>query len=156
MYKKNELNKKKIIVLCLLAVVIGALATAIAKILLLSISFLTNLFWFHQLSFEKVELVTHQFSPIYILVPVLGGLIVGLMARYGSHAIRGHGIPEVMENILTKESKIPRRITFLKPLSSAIAIGSGGPFGAEGPIIATGSSVGSWIGRHFYFTEYDR
>lgn len=156
MYKKNELDKKKIIVLCLLAVIIGALATLIAKILLLSIAFFTNLFWFNQFSFKNVELVTHHFSPIYILVPVLGGLIIGLMARYGSHAIRGHGIPEVMENILTKESKIPRRMTILKPLSAAIAIGSGGPFGAEGPIIATGSSVGSWIGRHFYFTEYER
>ena len=155
MYKKNELNRKKISVLCLLAVVMGAIATVVAKILVLAISFFTNLFWFHQFSFEKVELVTHHFSAIYILVPVLGGLIVGLMARYGSHAIRGHGIPEVMETILTKGSRIPRRITFLKPLSSAIAIGSGGPFGAEGPIIATGSSVGSWIGRYFYFTEYD-
>lgn len=156
MYKKNELNKNKIVVLCLLSFVIGTFATVIAKILLLAISFFTNLFWFQQFSFQKVELVNHHFSPIYILVPVLGGLIVGLMARFGSQAIRGHGIPEVMENILTKESRIPRRITFLKPLSAAIAIGSGGPFGAEGPIIATGSSVGSWIGRHFYFSEYER
>ncbi len=156
MYKKNELDRKKITVLCLMSAVIGALATVIAKILLLAIAFFTNLFWFHEFSFDKVELVSHQFSPIYILVPVIGGLIVGLMARYGSHAIRGHGIPEVMENILTKESKIPRRMTILKPLSAAIAIGSGGPFGAEGPIIATGSSVGSWIGRHFYFSEYER
>lgn len=156
MYKKNELNKRKIIILCLMSFAIGAFATVIAKILILSISFFTNLFWFSKFSLEKVELVNHHFSPIYILVPVIGGLIVGLMARYGSQAIRGHGIPEVMENILTKESRIPRRITFLKPLSAAIAIGSGGPFGAEGPIIATGSSVGSWIGRHFYFSEYDR
>lgn len=156
MYKKNEMGRRKITILCLMSVAIGAFATVIAKILLLSINFFTNLFWFHQLSFEKVELITHQFSPMYILVPVIGGLIVGLMARFGSQAIRGHGIPEVMENILTKESKIPRRMTFLKPLSAAIAIGSGGPFGAEGPIIATGSAVGSWIGRHFYFSEYER
>ena len=156
MYKKNELDRKRISVICILAVLIGASATVIAKILLLSIAFFTNLFWFHEFSLKSVELVNHHFSPVYILVPVLGGLIVGLMARFGSQAIRGHGIPEVMENILTKESKIPRRMTFLKPLSAAIAIGSGGPFGAEGPIIATGSSVGSWIGRHFYFSEYER
>lgn len=156
MYKKNELNHNKIIVLCLMAVVIGSVATVIAKILLFAIAFFTNLFWFHQFSISQVELVDHHFSPIYILVPVIGGLIVGLMARFGSQAIRGHGIPEVMENILTKESKIPRRMTLLKPLSAAIAIGSGGPFGAEGPIIATGSSVGSWIGRHMFFSEYER
>ena len=156
MYKKNELTKKKIITLCLMSIVIGAFATIIAKTLLISISFFTNLFWFQQFSIQKVELIYHHFTAYYILVPVLGGLIVGLMARFGSQAIRGHGIPEVMENILTKESKIPRRMTFLKPLSAAIAIGSGGPFGAEGPIIATGSSGGSWIGRHFYFSEYER
>ena len=156
MYKKNELTKKRIIVLCLLSIMIGAFATVIAKVLLLSIAFFTNLFWFQQFSFQNIELANYQFSPIYILVPVIGGLIVGFMARFGSQAIRGHGIPEVMENILTKESRIPRRMTFLKPLSAAIAIGSGGPFGAEGPIIATGSSIGSWIGRHFYFSEYER
>jgi CIC family chloride channel protein len=156
MYKKNELKRSKIFIVCLTAMGLGVLSTFIAKLLLLSIAFFTNLFWFQKFSLERVELVNFHFQPIYILIPVLGGLIVGIMARFGSHAIRGHGIPEVMENILTKESKIPRRIIFLKPLSAAIAIGSGGPFGAEGPIIATGSSVGSWIGRHLYFTEYER
>lgn len=156
MYKKNELTKRRIIILCLVAIAIGVFSTFVAKILLLSISFFTNLFWFQTFSLKSVDLAAHHFPFYYILVPVLGGLIVGLMAKFGSQAIRGHGIPEVMENILTKESKIPRRITFLKPLSSAIAIGSGGPFGAEGPIIATGSAIGSWIGRHFYFSEYER
>ena len=152
----SELKRRRMLILCLFAALIGALSNAIAKILLLAIAFFTNLFWFHKISFIPAELVTHQFEAIYILVPVIGGLIVGLMARYGSQAIRGHGIPEVMENILTKESKIPRRMTILKPLSAAISIGSGGPFGAEGPIIATGSSIGSWIGRHLYFHEYER
>lgn len=156
MYKKNEFARQKMIVLCLLASLIGVLATIVAKTLLLSISFFTNLFWFQKLSFQSVDLGNFQFSFIYCLVPVVGGFIVGLMARFGSKAIRGHGIPEVMENILTKESKIPRRMTILKPLSAAISIGSGGPFGAEGPIIATGSSLGSWIGRHFYFKENER
>ncbi len=156
MYKKTEIKRTRILILCSVSALIGLSATVIAKVLLLLINFFTHLFWFHRFSLEKIDLVHHTFSPVYILVPVLGGLIVGLMAKFGSKAIRGHGIPEVMENILTKESKIPRRITFLKPLSSAIAIGSGGPFGAEGPIIATGSSFGSWIGRHFYFSEYER
>ncbi len=156
MYKKIELNRKKMIVLCLVSALIGILSTLIAKILLLSISFFTNLFWFQTFSTHRLELGEHQFPLSYIFIPVLGGFIVGLMARYGSKAIRGHGIPEVMENILTKESRIPRRMTLLKPLSAAISIGSGGPFGAEGPIIATGSAVGSWIGRHLYFKENER
>ncbi|WPU64314.1 chloride channel protein [Peredibacter starrii] len=156
MYKQIEFDRKKLIILCSLAALIGALATVVAKVLLLAIAFFTNLFWFQSLSTHRVELGEHQFPLIYIFIPVIGGFIVGLMARYGSKAIRGHGIPEVMENILTKESKIPRRMTLLKPLSAAISIGSGGPFGAEGPIIATGSSLGSWIGRHFYFSEYER
>src|SRR5262249_25742169 len=82
-----------------------------------------------------------------ILVPAAGGLIVGVMARYGSPAIRGHGIPEAMEQVLTNQSRIPPRITFLKPVSAAIAIGTGGPFGAEGPIIPTGGALGSLFGQ---------
>ena len=82
-----------------------------------------------------------------IFVPIVGGVIVGFMARYGLQAIRGHGIPEAMEQVLPNESRIPARITFLKPLSAAIAIGTGGPFGAEGPIIATGGALGSLIGQ---------
>lgn len=156
MYKKIEFDRKRMIILCLLSSLIGALATVVAKLLLLSIAFFTNLFWFQSFSTHRVDLGDYHFPISYIFIPVIGGLIVGLMARYGSKAIRGHGIPEVMENILTKESKIPRRMTLLKPLSAAISIGSGGPFGAEGPIIATGSSLGSWIGRHFYFSEYER
>jgi CIC family chloride channel protein len=156
MYKKIELDRKKMVILCLLSVCIGCLSTLVAKILLMAIAFFTNLFWFQTISTHRVELGSYHFSPAYIFIPVIGGFIIGIMARYGSKAIRGHGIPEVMENILTKESKIPRRMTLLKPLSAAISIGSGGPFGAEGPIIATGSSIGSWIGRHFYFNEYER
>ena len=78
--------------------------------------------------------------------------MVGLMARWGSRAIRGHGIPEAMEQVLLNESKIPPRITFLKPISSAVAIGTGGPFGAEGPIIATGGALGSFIGQVLHVT----
>ncbi|MEP6985250.1 MAG: chloride channel protein, partial [Chloroflexota bacterium] len=82
-----------------------------------------------------------------IVIPVIGGIIVGFMARYGHKGIRGHGIPEAMEQVLLNQSRIPPRITFLKPLSAAIAIGTGGPFGAEGPIIATGGALGSLIGQ---------
>lgn len=156
MYLKPQFNHSRLVLLCIVSSFVGLLAVPVAKVLISAIAFFTNLFWFQSFSLHSGELVDHQFSPIYILVPVLGGILVGIMARYGSQAIRGHGIPEVMENILTKESRIPRRITFLKPLSAAIAIGSGGPFGAEGPIIATGGALGSWIGRHLYFKEYER
>lgn len=156
MYKKNAFSKREMILLCLVSGMLGILATLIAKLLLWAIALVTNLFWFQTLSLKSQELVSYQMEPWQILIPALGGVIVGLMAKYGSQAIRGHGIPEVMENILTKESRIPRRMTFLKPLSAAIAIGSGGPFGAEGPIIATGSSIGSWIGLHTKFSEYQR
>jgi chloride channel protein, CIC family len=89
-------------------------------------------------------------------VPVIGAVLVGLMARYGSRAIRGHGIPEAMEQVLTNESRIPARVTFLKPLSAALSIGSGGPFGAEGPIIATGGALGSLIGQWVHTSAQER
>src|SRR5204863_5893249 len=91
-----------------------------------------------------------------MVIPVIGGIIVGFMARYGSRAIRGHGIPEAMEQVLLNESRIPARLTFLKPISAAIAIGTGGPFGAEGPIIATGGALGSLIGQIMSTTATER
>ena len=91
-----------------------------------------------------------------IFVPIVGGVIVGFMARYGHQAIRGHGIPEAMEQVLLNESRIPPRITFLKPLSAAFAIGTGGPCGAEGPIIATGGALGSVIGQIIRTTAMER
>jgi CIC family chloride channel protein len=156
MYRSLEFKQKKLVFLCLIAVLIGFLSTFVAKLLILAIAFFSHLFWFQEFSFKPIEVAQYHFGPIYILVPVLGGLIIGLMARFISKDIRGHGIPEVMENILTRGSRIPRRMTLLKPLSAAISIGSGGPFGAEGPIIATGSSLGSWMGRHLYFSDNER
>ncbi|WP_197468836.1 chloride channel protein, partial [Alcanivorax sp. HI0083] len=91
-----------------------------------------------------------------IVIPVIGGLIVGAMARWGANAIRGHGIPEAMEQVLLNDSRIPARITFLKPLSSAVSIGTGGPFGAEGPIIATGGALGSLLGQISHITALER
>ena len=142
--------------LCLAALFIGALAFPVALSLLYGINFFTQLFYFQRLSFQEAKPDPQNLGLISILIPAFGGLIVGLMARFGSAAIRGHGIPEAMEKILLDESKIPFRMVFLKPISSAIAIGSGGPFGAEGPIIATGGALGSLLGQVLPFSKFER
>src|SRR5678816_990573 len=107
-------------------------------------------------SFASSTPAANNYGLLVIIVPVIGGIAVGLMALYGSKAIRGHGIPEAMEQILTNKSKIRPSITFLKPLSAAISIGTGGPFGAEGPIIATGGAFGSTLGQLLKITHYER
>jgi H+/Cl- antiporter ClcA len=121
-----------------LAVLIGALGAGIALGLLDMIGFFTNLVYYQRLSVRLVSPNANTLGAIAIVIPVVGGLIVGLMARYGSEQIRGHGIPEAMENILVNGSRVQPRLAVLKPISSAISIGTGGPFGAEGPIILTG------------------
>jgi len=113
----------------------------------LLIGLITNLSFYGRLSTNFVSPAGNQLGSLVIAVPILGAVVVGLMARYGSGAIRGHGIPEAMEQVLLNQSRIPPRLTFLKPLSAAVSIGTGGPFGAEGPIIATGGALGSLIGQ---------
>lgn len=142
--------------ICVIAVLLAIISSAVAKVLLLSIAFFTNLFYFQRISVTNVSPADNHLGFAAILVPIIGGLIIGYMARYGSKAIRGHGIPEAMENVLLRESRIPKRIVILKPLSAAISIGSGGPFGAEGPIIATGGALGSLIGRLAIFNRKER
>jgi len=143
---------RRTLLLCVLAVLLGLAAAVTARVLVALIFFVTNLAFFGRLSVAAVEpaAAVPALGAWVVLIPVLGGLLVGLMARYGSRAIRGHGIPEAMEQVLTNRSRIPARVTVLKPLSSAVAIGTGSPFGAEGPIIATGGALGSLIGQ---FTE---
>ncbi|MBX3022550.1 MAG: chloride channel protein [Bdellovibrionales bacterium] len=153
---KSALLRRHQARLCLTAVAIGLVSYGLAILLLKSISLFTNLFYYLRFSFEEVKPDPSLLGWLSIFVPALGGLIVGLLARFGSMAIRGHGIPEAMEKILLDESKIPTRILFLKPLSSAISIGSGGPFGAEGPIIATGGALGSIVGQLFPFNGFER
>lgn len=154
--EKELIQRRRLLLVCALSCVVAVLAMAVAKILLIGIQLFTNLFYFQSFSLMERPPSENTMGWWAILVPVVGGLIVGLMARYGSASIRGHGIPEAMENILEKDSRIPRRITLLKPLSSAIAIGSGGPFGAEGPIIATGGALGSWLGQIVPISPYER
>jgi len=141
-----------------LAIPVGALCAFVAVLLQRLIGFFTNLFY--NLDFtipsKMVDPNFDTLSWVAIFVPVLGGLIVGLMARYGSERIRGHGIPEALEAILIGEGRMQPRVAILKPLSSAISIGSGGPFGAEGPIIMTGGAVGSIIAQVFHMSAAER
>jgi CIC family chloride channel protein len=139
-----------------LAVGVAVLAALAAQFLTRLIGFITNLAFYSRLSTSFTSPADNHLGLGVILVPVIGALIVGLMARFGSEAIRGHGIPEAMEQVLLNESRIPARITFLKPVSAAIAIGTGGPFGAEGPIIATGGALGSVIGQIRHTTAIER
>jgi H+/Cl- antiporter ClcA len=146
----------RMITISLLAVMIGLISTFVAWILLQLIAFFTNLFYYKRFSTATMSPAGHHLGWFAVLVPVVGALIIGLMARYGSERIRGHGIPEALESILLNGSKVQPRLAVLKPLSSAISIGSGGPFGAEGPIIMTGGAFGSIIAQLFHLTSAER
>jgi H+/Cl- antiporter ClcA/CBS domain-containing protein len=146
----------RVLRLCGLAVLVALLAALAARLLTALIALCTNLAWFGALSTAPRSPADNHLGLVGALVPVLGGLLVGLMARYGSAAIRGHGIPEAMEQVLLNKSRIPARVTVLKPLSAAISIGTGGPFGAEGPIIATGGALGSLLGQLLHTTAGER
>jgi H+/Cl- antiporter ClcA/CBS domain-containing protein len=140
-----------------LAVLLALAAGLAAQLLTRLIGLVTNVAFHGRLATELVAPGAGHREPLALLLtPVVGALVVGLMARYGSAAIRGHGIPEVMEKVLYGESRIPARVLFLKPLSAAIAIGTGGPFGAEGPIIATGGALGSVTGQFLHVTTDER
>jgi H+/Cl- antiporter ClcA len=139
-----------------LALLIGVLGAGISLALLDMIGFFTNLFYFQRLSVHLVSPYGNTLGAIAVVIPIGGGLIVGLMARFGSEQIRGHGIPEAMERILINGSKVAPRLAILKPISSAVSIGTGGPFGAEGPIILTGGAVGSIVGQLFHLTAAQR
>jgi H+/Cl- antiporter ClcA/CBS domain-containing protein len=139
-----------------LAVAIAIGAGLVAQLLTALIALITNLAFFHTASLTLRSPGTADVGAWVILIPVAGALVIGLMARYGSAAIRGHGIPEVMERVLYGESRIPARIMVLKPLSAAVAIGTGGPFGAEGPIIATGGAIGSLVGQVLHASADER
>ncbi len=146
----------RVIPLSIIGIVVGVIGAYLALILLKLIYLFTNLFFFHQWSFQFRSPALNTLGYFEILVPVAGGLIVGLMARYGSERIRGHGIPEAIEAILLRGSRVEPRVAVLKPVSAAIAIGSGGPFGAEGPIIMTGGAVGSLIAQFFRLSSAER
>jgi H+/Cl- antiporter ClcA/CBS domain-containing protein len=147
---------RRVVWLCGVAIALGFVASLVAVVFVRLIALITNFAFYGRFSLDGVSPSENQLGFWVLFIPIIGGLICGLMARFGSKAIRGHGIPEAMEQILTNRSRIPARITFLKPVSAAIAIGTGGPFGAEGPIIATGSALGSMIGQFLRTTPAER
>jgi H+/Cl- antiporter ClcA len=139
-----------------IAAAVGILSTLVADFLLHLIRFFTNAFFFQTISVADRSPAGNTLGLLVVVVPVIGGLIVGLIARFGSEQIRGHGIPEAIEAILFGKSKMSPTVAVLKPLASAIAIGSGGPFGAEGPIIMTGGAIGSLIAQFFHLSSGER
>src|SRR5437762_2281785 len=144
------------LIICGWSIVLAGVTGFVAQGLVAIIGLVTNISFYGRLSFAFTSPAENHLGTFVVLIPVAGGIIVGLMARYGSKAIRGHGIPEAMEQVLLHESRIPARVTFLKPLSAAISIGTGAPFGAEGPIIATGGALGSLIGQVMHTSASER
>ncbi|RKU05076.1 chloride channel protein [Burkholderia sp. Nafp2/4-1b] len=155
-HKRDFSTNERLPRIALLAAVIGLLSTLAAFVLLSLIHLFTNLFFFQQFSFAERSPASNTLGAWVIVVPVIGGLIVGLMARFGSEKIRGHGIPEAIEAILFGKSRMSPKVAVLKPLSSGVVIGSGGPFGAEGPIIMTGGALGSLIAQCVHVTAAER
>jgi H+/Cl- antiporter ClcA/CBS domain-containing protein len=139
-----------------LAVGIGFVCAYVALALLKLIGLFTNLFFYQRWSTALVSPAGHHLGVFVVVVPIVGALIIGVMARFGSERIRGHGIPEAIEAILINGSRVEPKVALLKPVSAAISIGSGGPFGAEGPIIMTGGAIGSLIAQFFHLTSAER
>ncbi len=174
MFEKNSLDKQisttpavqdnladfsrdsRVLLLSLMAIFIGIISAFIAYALVWLIGLITNLAFYQHLSADFVSPANNHLGLLVIIVPMIGGLIVGLMARYGSEQIRGHGIPEALEAILIGRSRISFKVAILKPLSSALSIGTGGPFGAEGPIIMTGGGFGSLFAQAFKLSAAER
>jgi H+/Cl- antiporter ClcA len=146
----------RLLLISAFAIPIGIVSAYVAKWLLALIALFTNIFFFQRFTTAAASPADHTLGPSVILVPVAGALVIGAMARWGSDRIRGHGIPEAIEAILINGSRVEPKVAVLKPLSSAISIGSGGPFGAEGPIIMTGGAVGSLIAQFLHLTSAER
>jgi chloride channel protein, CIC family len=153
---ERALVGSRVVLISAISILVAVAAGFVAQLLTALIGLFTNLAFYGRFDFSFASPADHRLGLAVVVVPVIGGVIVGLIARFGSRAIRGHGIPEAMEQVITNQSRIPPRMTFLKPLSAAIAIGTGGPFGAEGPIIATGGALGSLIGQLMRTTAIER
>ncbi len=154
--ERHHQDRQRLLRLCGLACGIGVLGAGAAFALQYAIVLAINLFFYGRFSFAAASPVDHHLGLLVVFIPPLGGLLVGLLARYGSSAIRGHGIPEAMETVLVSRSRIAPRLALFKPLATAISIGSGGPFGAEGPIIQSGGALGSLVGQLVSMTAVER
>jgi H+/Cl- antiporter ClcA/CBS domain-containing protein len=146
----------RVLLLTGLAIVVGAISSLVAYVLVWLINVFTNLAYYQRLSSQSGSPAENHLGTWAVFVPMIGGLIIGLMARYGSEKIRGHGIPEALEAILIGRSRMEPKVAVLKPISSAISIGTGGPFGAEGPIIMTGGAFGSLFAQFFHLSSVER
>src|SRR2546421_7436751 len=146
----------RIVMLAAMAAAVGAISAFVALALVRLIGLFTNLAYFHRFSTTLAAPAASGLGVWAVPIPAIGGLIVGLLARYGSDKIRGHGIPEALEAILIGRSRMDPKVAVLKPLSSAIAIGTGGPYGAEGPIIVTGGAFGSLFAQAFHLSPVER
>jgi H+/Cl- antiporter ClcA len=146
----------RVLFIAAVAVVVATAGVAVGYALLKLIHLCTNIAYFGEFSLANLHIEDNRLGWWAVLVPVAGAFIVGLMARFGSEKIRGHGIPEAIEAILLGRSRLSPKVAILKPLSSAIAIGTGGPFGAEGPIIMTGGAVGSLIAQMLPVSDNER
>jgi CIC family chloride channel protein len=146
----------RMVLVSFLAAGVGLVAGGVAYVLYKLIGLFTNLFFFHRWSTELASARLNHLGLWVIVTPAIGGLLVGIMAKYGTSKIKGHGIPEAMEAVLVNRSRIAPRVAILKPISAALAIGTGGPFGAEGPIIQTGGALGSLLGQMFHTTTSER
>jgi CIC family chloride channel protein len=146
----------RVLLIGAMALVIGLICAYVALALLRLIGLFTNLFFYQRWSTALVSPAGHHLGAFVVVVPIVGALIIGVMARFGSERIRGHGIPEAIEAILINGSRVEPKVALLKPVSAAISIGSGGPFGAEGPIIMTGGAIGSLVAQFFHLTSAER
>lgn len=147
---------RRMLLLAAMALAVGAGAAVGAWVLLKAIALATNLFWFGQISTAEAAITDTSAGLFIVVIPAIGALIIGMMARFGSDKIRGHGIPEAIEAILYGQSRLSLKVAILKPVSAAISIGSGGPFGAEGPIIMTGGAIGSLFAQRFHLSAAER
>jgi len=154
--RRHTIKLTRLLYICMLAILNAILVSVIAKVMVMLINIVTGLSFHGVVTTGEIAPAGNHLGLWVILIPVIGGVLVGIMARFGSMAIRGHGIPEAMEQVLTNQSKIPPIVTLLKPLSAAISIGTGGPFGAEGPIISAGGAFGSLIGQILKISGYER
>src|SRR6185437_12933148 len=146
----------QVVKICGFALIVGAIGGLVAQGLIELIYFFTNLFFYGRISFAQVYPTDNHLGLWVILVPALGGLVVGLLIYFFEPTLKGHGIPEAMEAVLFGHSRMRLRVAILKPLATALAIGTGGPFGAEGPIIQTGGACGSLLGQWLGLSPYYR